>query len=213
MIRHRCPRVETVIEVNVWCCPTGRRSKGRRRSGPGPQLVHAAIEVGIAGGALRDARSFLRDKARPFFEAVRGGWAEKAFDDPKTLLRYGRLATQVRASEALLSWAAHELNTIGLNPADAATAARASVAVAQAKAFGSEVAVTVGSELFALSGASAADAKYDLDRHWRNARTHSIHDPADWQYHHVPPVRRQRHLPTQSRSAVDACGWAAWPLR
>ena len=62
--------------------PTGRRSRGRRRSASRAQLVHAAIEVGIAGGALRDARAFLRDKARPFFEAVRGGWAQKAVRRP-----------------------------------------------------------------------------------------------------------------------------------
>lgn len=24
-----------------------------------------------------------------------------------------------------------------------------------------------------------------LDRHWRNARTHSVHDPVDWKYHHI----------------------------
>ena len=59
------------------------------------------------------------------------------------------------------------------------------VAVAQAKAFGSEVAVEVASDLFSLSGASAADERHDLSRHWRNARTHASHDPADWKYHHV----------------------------
>ncbi len=41
------------------------------------QLVHAAIEVGIAGGALRDARWFVTEKGRPFFEAVRGGWTRR----------------------------------------------------------------------------------------------------------------------------------------
>ncbi|MGH8332861.1 MAG: SfnB family sulfur acquisition oxidoreductase, partial [Pseudomonas fluorescens] len=25
--------------------------------------------------------------------------------------------------------------------------------------------------------------KYNLDRHWRNARTHTLHDPARWKYH------------------------------
>jgi alkylation response protein AidB-like acyl-CoA dehydrogenase len=33
--------------------------------------------------------------------------------------------------------------------------------------------------------ASPAHRKYDLDRHWRNARTHASHDPVDWKYHHV----------------------------
>jgi SfnB family sulfur acquisition oxidoreductase len=175
--------------------PYGSAFEGPQALGSRAQLVHAAIEVGIAGGALRDARAFLRDKARPFFEAARSGWAQKASDDPHSLLRYGRLATQVRAAEALLESAGRELDAIGLNPSTPEAAARGSLAVAQAKAFGSEVAVTVSSELFALSGASAADAKYDLDRHWRNARTHSIHDPADWKYHHVAQYEVNGVLP------------------
>jgi SfnB family sulfur acquisition oxidoreductase len=182
--------VDPELVLPYWAAFTGPQALGSRA-----QLVHAAIEVGIAGGALRDARAFLRDKARPFFEAVRGGWVQKASDDPHSLLRYGRLATQVRAAEATLQWAARELDAIGLNPCDATAAARGSLAAAQAKAFGSEVAVTVASELFALSGASAADAKYDLDRHWRNARTHSIHDPADWKYHHVAQYEVNGVLP------------------
>jgi hypothetical protein len=42
-------------------------------------------------------------------------------------------------------------------------------------------------ELAALdtSGASAADERYDLSRHWRNARTHANHDPVAWKYHHI----------------------------
>ena len=149
------------------------------------QLVHAAIEVGIAGGALADARWFVTEKARPFFEAARGGWGETAAQDPHTIQRFGRLATRVRAAETLLADAAREQDEIGRVPRDADAAASGSAAVAQAKAFGCEVAVEVATELFAMSGASAADEKHDLSRHWRNARTHSSHDPVDWKYHHA----------------------------
>jgi SfnB family sulfur acquisition oxidoreductase len=149
------------------------------------QLWHTAIGVGIAGGALADAGAFVRDKARPFFEAVRGGWTDGASTDPHTMRRYGELATRVAAAEALLAAAAATLDEVTRFPRDAREAARGSVAVAQAKAFGSAVAVEVASDLFALTGASAADERYDLSRHWRNARTHASHDPADWKYHHV----------------------------
>jgi SfnB family sulfur acquisition oxidoreductase len=148
------------------------------------QLVHAAIEVGIAGGALRDARAYLREKARPSTEAVRAG-AGVAADDPHVLHRFGRAAVRVDAAEALLRDAAATLEEIGLVPADAEAAARGSLAVAGAKAFGSEVAVDVAGELFQMAGTSATASKYDLDRHWRNARTHSVHDPRDWKYHHI----------------------------
>jgi SfnB family sulfur acquisition oxidoreductase len=149
------------------------------------QLVHAAIQVGIAGGALRDAGEFVRTRARPFFEATRAGWAEVAAADPHTIHRFGRLATQVRAAEALLTSAAATLEEVGRVPRDAGEAARGSIAVAEAKAFASDVAVEVASDLFALAGASAADERHDLSRHWRNARTHASHDPVDWKYHHV----------------------------
>ena len=148
------------------------------------QLVHAAIEVGIAGGALRDARAYLREKARPSTEAVRAG-AATAAGDPHVLHRYGRIASRVRAAEALLGDAARTLEEVGLVPASAQEAARGSLAVAAAKAFGSEVALEAASELFQMCGTSSAAAKYDLDRHWRNARTHSVHDPLDWKYHHL----------------------------
>ena len=159
------------------------------------QLVHAAIQVGIAGGALRDAADFVRTRARPFFEAARGGWASTAATDVHTIGRYGRLATRVRAAEALLADAAATQQEVGRRPADALAAARGSVAVAQAKAFACEVAVDVASDLFGLSGASAVDERYDLSRHWRNARTHASHDPVDWKYHHVGNFQLNGELP------------------
>jgi SfnB family sulfur acquisition oxidoreductase len=149
------------------------------------QLYHASIQVGIARGALEDTRAFLVSHARPFFEAARAGWAQRAVEDPYTIHGFGRLATQVAAAEALLLEAAQTLEDVGLVPVDDEAAARGSLAVARAKAFASETAVAVASDLFSLTGASAADERYDLSRHWRNARTHASHDPVDWKYHHV----------------------------
>jgi SfnB family sulfur acquisition oxidoreductase len=149
------------------------------------QLVHAAIQVGIAGGALRDAGVYVRQKARPFFEAVRAGWADRASTDPHIIRAYGRLAARVHAAEAMLARAAAIQDEVTRFPKDADEAARGSLAVAEAKAFAGEVAVEVSSDLFSLSGASAADQRHDLSRHWRNARTHASHDPADWKYFHV----------------------------
>jgi len=149
------------------------------------QLVHAAIQVGIAGGALRDAGWFVRTKARPFFEAARAGLAGTASTDPHTIHRYGELATKVSAAEALLAQAAAVQESVGRVPADEHAAARGSLAVARAKAFASEVAAEVTTEIFSVGGASAADERYDLSRHWRNARTHASHDPVSWKYHHI----------------------------
>jgi SfnB family sulfur acquisition oxidoreductase len=175
--------------------PYARAFDVPQQLGARAQLVHAAIQVGIAGGALRDAGEFVRTRARPFFEATQAGWAEAAAADPHTIHRFGRLATQVRAAEALLASAAAELEEVGRVPRDAEAAARGSIAVAEAKAFASDVASGVASDLFALAGASAADERHDLSRHWRNARTHASHDPVDWKYHHVGNFRLNHVLP------------------
>jgi alkylation response protein AidB-like acyl-CoA dehydrogenase len=39
--------------------------------------------------------------------------------------------------------------------------------------------------LFALTGARSTLEKYGLDRHWRNARTHTLHDPIRWKLYHL----------------------------
>ncbi|MDP0941129.1 monooxygenase, partial [Klebsiella quasipneumoniae] len=38
----------------------------------------------------------------------------------------------------------------------------------------------VSSQLFELTGARATSARYGLDRFWRNARVHTLHDPVDY---------------------------------
>jgi SfnB family sulfur acquisition oxidoreductase len=176
----------TDVEVDPeLVVPYARAFEVPQQLGARSQLVHTAIQVGIARGALRDAQWFVREKARPFFEAARAGVASSASADPHTLHRFGELATRVAAAESLLRDAARVQESVGRVPADFDSAARGSIAIAQAKAFASEVAAEVSSEMFSLAGASAADQKYDLSRHWRNARTHASHDPVSWKYHHV----------------------------
>lgn len=145
------------------------------------QFLHAAIDVGIAEEALRDGARFVRERTRPWFEAAE----ERAADEQAVLLRFGQLGTQVHAAAALLRRAGEALDAAppgGTPTADAAGAA--SLAVAEAKAYAGDVAVEVASEIFALAGTAATDAVHGLDRHWRNARTHTLHDPNRWKYVH-----------------------------
>jgi SfnB family sulfur acquisition oxidoreductase len=157
---------------------------GPQLLGARAQLVHAAIEVGIAGEAFADAVAFVRERARPYVDAADAGYG-RAGEDPHLRHRTGELSARLHATEALLERAARVLDGLPHVPATREEAARGSLAVAEAKAFGSEAAVAIASELFALAGASATDDKHDLHRHWRNARTHSVHDPIRWKYHHV----------------------------
>jgi SfnB family sulfur acquisition oxidoreductase len=145
------------------------------------QLIHAAIDVGIARGALDDGVAFLRDRARPWFEAG----VERAADDPQSIRLAGELDAHVRAAEALLARAGVALDAADADPSDVDAVTEARLAVAAAKAFGGEAALLVATRLFDFSGASAADSKHGLDRHWRNARTHTLHDPARSKHAHL----------------------------
>ena len=40
-------------------------------------------------------------------------------------------------------------------------------------------------KLHELAGTRSTLAEFNLDRHWRNARTHTLHDPVRWKYFHV----------------------------
>jgi SfnB family sulfur acquisition oxidoreductase len=145
------------------------------------QLIHAAIDVGIARNALEDAAAFVRDRSRPWFESG----LERASDEPVVIHTFGQLVTRLHAAEALLVRAGRTVDAAARDGVTAASAAAASLAVAEAKAFGGDVAVEVASELFALAGTAATDERYNLHRHWRNARTHTLHDPNRWKYHHA----------------------------
>jgi alkylation response protein AidB-like acyl-CoA dehydrogenase len=56
------------------------------------------------------------------------------------------------------------------------------VAVAEAKVLSTEIAIAATNKLFELVGTRATLGELNLDRHWRNARTHTLHDPVRWKY-------------------------------
>ncbi|MFE9009688.1 SfnB family sulfur acquisition oxidoreductase [Streptomyces sp. NPDC007875] len=154
--------------------------RGPQLHGASAQLLHAAIDAGIASGALAEAVAFVRTKSRPWFES---GF-ETAAEDPLLIQRFGELALQVRGAEALLSAAARAVDTARAH-LDEDTAAEASIAVAAAKVAAANAAVETGSSLFEVSGTRSALDALGLHRHWRDARTHTLHDPTRWKVQHI----------------------------
>ncbi|MEV6947996.1 SfnB family sulfur acquisition oxidoreductase [Streptomyces sp. NPDC051172] len=154
--------------------------QGPQLHGAVAQLLHAAIDAGIAAGALAEAAEFVRGKSRPWFESG----VDTAAEDPLLIQRIGELALQVRASEALLREAARAVDAARTDLTDD-TAAEASIAVAAAKVQAAQTAVEVASALFEVSGTRAALNSLNLHRHWRDARTHTLHDPARWKIQHI----------------------------
>lgn len=144
------------------------------------QIMHAAIDVGIAQAALADAAWFVREKTRP---PLKSG-LERASDDPDQIRRFGELGIRLHAAEALLEKAARLIDEVE-QELNAESAGRATLAVDSAKYFATEVAIEVTNALFEVAGSASMDQKYNLDRHWRNVRIHTLHDPARLKLHHT----------------------------
>ncbi|WP_280421045.1 SfnB family sulfur acquisition oxidoreductase [Nocardia carnea] len=146
--------------------------------GASAQLLHAAIDTGIARGALTAATGFVREKSRPWFEAQ----VERAIDDPLLIQRFGELAVTVTAAESVLRTAGVAVDAAVGAPDRVAAA---SIAVATAKILADRAANEVSSALFEVCGTRSAAAELNLSHFWRNARTHTLHDPVRWKYQHI----------------------------
>jgi alkylation response protein AidB-like acyl-CoA dehydrogenase len=145
--------------------------------GPISQIMQAAIDAGIAAGAFADTLDFVRRRARPWIDSGK----DRAADDPFTISQVGDTRIRLRAAELVLDYAGRVIDEV-LEDETVEGIARASIAVAEAKVLTTEVALHATSNLFELAGTSSTLAKYNYDRHWRNARVHTLHDPVRWKY-------------------------------
>ena len=144
------------------------------------QIIQAAVDTGIARGAIEDTIAFVRRYTRPWIDSGQ----ERGADDVFTIAQIGDLEIRLHAAEALLERAGHAVDGVIADPTDASVGA-AAVAVAEAKALTTEIAILATNKLHELAGTRSTLAEFNLDRHWRNARTHTLHDPVRWKYFHV----------------------------
>ena len=103
---------------------------------------------------------------------------------PSTLREIADLKVRLHAAEAVLARAGRAIDA-GLADETAATAATASIAVAEAKVLTTEVALQAGNKLFELSGTRSVLAALNMDRHWRDAACTTLHDPVRWKFHAI----------------------------
>jgi len=143
------------------------------------QLLHAAIDVGIATGALDEAVR-QAGKARPHFEAD----VSASADDPTVINIAGELTVTVRGAQALLAEAARQVDAARADLTED-TCAAAAIAVAVAKVAAVRASLEATSTLFDLGGTRSASGSANLSRYWRDARTHTLHDPTRWKLQHI----------------------------
>ncbi|NNG81755.1 SfnB family sulfur acquisition oxidoreductase [Acinetobacter sp. ANC 5378] len=148
-------------------------------SGPFAQLMHASIETGIARAAFEETLIRVR-QARPWIDSG----VDKATDDPLTLFELGRIVADVRASEVLLKQAARSIDAAKPQPT-VENIAKASINVAKVRAHSTETALKASSKLIELAGSRGSQREDGLDRFWRNARVHTLHDASRWKYYFI----------------------------
>jgi alkylation response protein AidB-like acyl-CoA dehydrogenase len=143
------------------------------------QLVHAAIDVGIAEGALREAVELSRR-----VHAGRGAGVREFGDDALGVALLGDLRVTTLAARRLVESAAARLAAL-TERSLLDDVVEAFFEVAAAKLTSTRGALTVTAGLFDVGGSSATRPELGLDRYWRDARTHTLHDAARWKPHAI----------------------------
>lgn len=172
----------TVILDNVkvdkaWLVPGYKGYDKPTADGAIFQIIQVAVDTGIAQAAINEAIHFVRTKSRAWVDSG----VDNAWDDPYTIQAVGTLKLRLHAAQALLEKAGYAIDRAVADPT-AETVAEAQIITAEAKILSTEIAIETTNKLFELAGTRSTLAEHNLDRHWRNARTHTLHDPVRWKY-------------------------------
>jgi SfnB family sulfur acquisition oxidoreductase len=173
-------RLEDVRVDDTRITPYALTFEGPQTFGAFAQVLHAALDAGIARAALAEAAAFVTARSRPYPDAG----VERHQDDPLVVQAFGEMAVAVRAAEALVREAARAVDRADAH-LTAGSAGDASLAVAAARAATTKAAVDVTTRLFEVGGTRSSLDSLNLHRHWRNARTHTLHDPVAWKVQHL----------------------------
>lgn len=137
--------------------------------------------LGVARAARADTRHFVLHRSRAWVDSGLDSGLVHASHDPYTIQAVGDLNLRANAAAALLDIASVAIDAAVANPT-VETVAQAQISTAEAKVLSTEIAILATNELFELAGTRSTLAEHNLDRHWRNARTHTLHDPVRWKY-------------------------------
>ena len=142
------------------------------------QLNLLATLAGIGRAALADAVHEVRGRERNYSHAN----AARVRDDAQVLARVGEIAASVYAAEAATLRVAVAMEDATRSAIAGEVEIGAAVEAVELESSAAQVVVTelvleATTRLFDTLGASATSRGKALDRHWRNARTVSSHNP------------------------------------
>lgn len=182
-------RLDRVVLPDLCVLPI-HRAYSEQAMGAVSQLSHVGIDLGIAQAALDDTVRFLRGHS----SISQPESSPRAVVDPLVIAQVGEIQIRIHAAEAMMQRAGLAVDAATAEP-DRALRAAASLAVAEAKVLTSEVALLASSKLFELCGTRSAQSPHAFDRHWRNARVHTLHDPVRHKFTAVGDHLLNRTLP------------------
>jgi len=141
------------------------------------QLFIHAVVAGILANVVDDGVALLRSRERNFSHAL----TERPTEDPLLQRQLGVLASTAYVARAAVLDAAAAIGAATDSEVDGVPDARiaeeAQLKVAKVKVHLDDVAPEAATRLLELGGASAASRQRNLDRHWRNIRTITLHNP------------------------------------
>jgi alkylation response protein AidB-like acyl-CoA dehydrogenase len=160
------------------------------------QLFLMACQAGIVRNVLADAIDYGRSQARPITHSP----AATARDDHFVQRQVGEIAAFSHAIDALVLAAADTLDEsassiLADHPEIDRILAESAITVAKAQVAVGPLALRAAEGIFNVGGASATSRKRNFDRHWRNVRTITSHNPlfykekavGDYLLNAVPP--------------------------
>ena len=142
------------------------------------QLNLLATLVGIGRTAVVDTVALVRSRERNFSHAN----AARVRDDAQVLARVGEIASRVYVAEAATLRVAAALQDVADavredEPRIVRLNEEAEIEASAAQVVVTDLVLQAACDLFDTLGASATARTKGLDRHWRNARTVSSHNP------------------------------------
>jgi alkylation response protein AidB-like acyl-CoA dehydrogenase len=142
------------------------------------QSVLLNVFLGSAQGALDAGRDYTRTRSRPWIHAG----VDRHVDDPWVQRKYGELTIRTLAAAELADQAARSLDAIyGDGPAlTLERRGQAAIDIATANLYAGETGLAVSNDIFDVMGARSATVANGFDRFWRNVRTHTLHNPAEY---------------------------------
>lgn len=160
------------------------------------QLVLVNIYLGIAEAAFKDARHYTLLEARPW----RTARVARMADDPYVLSLHGEFWVGLETVRVLSDRGANLLDEAWSKGLALTEVERGDVAlaIAAAKVASTRIGLDICTRMFEVAGARATHGGLRLDRHWRNLRTHTLHDPVAYKLRELGEWALNRQYPEPS---------------